>query len=193
MLLCGDQHPLVPRAEWHLPAEGAAELPLADELPWEQVSETVWSRSCWRSCCGRRAGAGREARDPKDGWTEGLLPISRHPPLALAPPWRASRGRIPPFTHTPSLSECSQLEDRPAQLIGSSCLVSFLISHPWPGAREGLEGLRPRIQEEGRSREAWKWQRIPGPWACPHGGREREREALSEPGYPGALPATGQW
>ena len=193
MLLCGDPHCLVPRAEWHLPAEGAAELPLADELPWEQVSETVWSRSCWRSCCGRRAGAGGKPGTPRVGGQRAHCPFPGTPPLALGPPWRASKGRIPPFTRTPSLSECSQLEDRPAQLTRASCPVIFLIPHPWPGAGDGLEGLRPRIQEEGRSREAWKWQRIPGPWACPHGGREREREALSEPGDPGALSATGQW
>lgn len=45
VLLRGDPCRVMPRAEWHLPAEGAAELPLAHELPWEQVSETVWIRS----------------------------------------------------------------------------------------------------------------------------------------------------
>lgn len=40
VLLRGDPHRLVPRAEWHLPAEGAAELPLADELPWEQLQDS---------------------------------------------------------------------------------------------------------------------------------------------------------
>lgn len=56
-----------------------------------------------------------------------------------------------------------------------------------------MEWLKPRIQKARSSREAWKWQRIPGPWVCPHGGQERGREALSEPGPPGALSATGRW
>lgn len=41
VLIRGDSHHLVPRAEWHLPSASAAELPLAHELPGEQVSETM--------------------------------------------------------------------------------------------------------------------------------------------------------
>lgn len=42
VLLRGDPNHLVPRAKWHLPSASAAELPLAHELPGEQVSETRW-------------------------------------------------------------------------------------------------------------------------------------------------------
>ena len=52
------------------------------------------------------------------------------PPLGSWPTWRASWGRIPPFTRTSLLSECSLLEDRPAQLTGASCPVIFLIPPP---------------------------------------------------------------
>lgn len=41
VLLCGDPDHLMPRAKWHLPSASAAELPLAHELPGEQVSETL--------------------------------------------------------------------------------------------------------------------------------------------------------
>lgn len=33
----GDPHHLLPCAKWHLPSAGAAELPLAHELPGEQL------------------------------------------------------------------------------------------------------------------------------------------------------------
>ena len=99
VLLCGDPRRVMPRAEWHLPAEGAAELPLAHELPWEQVSETVWIRSClWLKGWGWGWGWG-EARDPKGGWTEGPLPISRHLPLALGQPGGLPGGGFP---HSPA-------------------------------------------------------------------------------------------
>lgn len=41
VLLRGDPYHLMPRAKWHLPSASAAELPLAHELPREQVSETM--------------------------------------------------------------------------------------------------------------------------------------------------------
>lgn len=44
VLIRGDPHHLVPCAERHLPSARPAELPLAYELPWEQVSETMWRR-----------------------------------------------------------------------------------------------------------------------------------------------------
>ena len=84
VLIRGDPHHLVPRAEWHLPAARAAELPLAHELPWEQVSETAWSRSCWGSRCGHGLVEGLvlglgpsagDAWDPKGGRTKGPLSI----------------------------------------------------------------------------------------------------------------------
>lgn len=37
VLIRGDPHHLVPRAKWHLPSASAAELPLAHELPREQL------------------------------------------------------------------------------------------------------------------------------------------------------------
>lgn len=40
VLLRGDPDHLVPCAKWHLPSASAAELPLAHELPGEQVSKT---------------------------------------------------------------------------------------------------------------------------------------------------------
>ena len=99
VLLCGDPHCLVPRAEWHLPAEGAAELPLADELPWEQVSETVWSRSCWRSCCGRRAGAEGKPGTPRVGGQRAHCPFPGTPLWLLGHPGELPGGGFP---HSPA-------------------------------------------------------------------------------------------
>lgn len=42
VLIRGDADHLVPRAKWHLPSASAAELPLAHELPGQQVSEATW-------------------------------------------------------------------------------------------------------------------------------------------------------
>lgn len=41
VLIRGDPHHLMPCAKWHVPSASATELPLAHELPGEQVSETV--------------------------------------------------------------------------------------------------------------------------------------------------------
>ena len=41
VLVCGDPYHLMPRAKWHLSSASAAELPLAHELPGQQVSETM--------------------------------------------------------------------------------------------------------------------------------------------------------
>lgn len=42
--LYGDPDHLMPRAKWHLPPASAAELPVAHELPSEQVSEAPGRR-----------------------------------------------------------------------------------------------------------------------------------------------------
>lgn len=79
MLIRGDPHHLVPRAEWHLPSASAAELPLAHELPREQVSEPVVEKELMafqgEAQHGQRPGGGgralgvpRKARTP--GWVE---------------------------------------------------------------------------------------------------------------------------
>lgn len=68
VLIRGDPHHLVPRAEWHLPSASAAELPLAHELPREQVSETVVERELMASQVeaqrGQSPGSGRGGGRP---------------------------------------------------------------------------------------------------------------------------------
>lgn len=103
VLLRGDPHRVMPRAEWHLPAEGAAELPLAHELPWEQVSETVWIRSC----CGRRAGAGAGGKPgtPRVGGQRARCPFPGTCPWLLGQPGGLPGGGFPhSSTHLYSVS-----------------------------------------------------------------------------------------
>ncbi|XP_072804392.1 uncharacterized protein [Vicugna pacos] len=46
VLIHGDLRHLVPCAEWLLPSASAAELPLASELPWEQLQNCAPASEC---------------------------------------------------------------------------------------------------------------------------------------------------
>lgn len=149
MLIRGDPHHLVPRAKWHLPSASAAELPLAHELPREQVSEPVVEKELMafqgEAQHGQRPGGGgralgvpRKARTP--GWVEQRerWPYAHSQHLSLYSwgyPGGLPGGGVPPFTHMPSLSEQSLLG------IGWPSLRGFLSSwypdpHSWKVGKE---------------------------------------------------------
>lgn len=186
VLLCGDPYHLLPRAEWHLPSASAAELPLAHELPGEQVSETVVEQGWWhprwrprmnmglvvtlhRGCRGVLGPVGwAEQGDP---WPH---PHPRQPPYAPGAPGGPPGGRIPPLPtciHLVRLHCCGGGRGRTGQphLQG---LPGHLVSRsPHPGGSEGLEELNPLNRGGERLQRGSEVAEDPG--VHPHGSPGR--------------------
>lgn len=86
VLVRGDPHHLMPRAERHVPSASAAELPLAHELPGQQVSETEQMASQVEAQHGQRPGGGSAVGvQGKAGWVKQREPYahSQYLPLCL--------------------------------------------------------------------------------------------------------------
>lgn len=100
VLICGDPHHLMPRAKWHLPSASAAELPLAHELPREQVSETMVKKKLMafqgEAQHGQKPGGGSAGEDwnPREGGAKRISALCPFSALcAFGASWRASWGR----------------------------------------------------------------------------------------------------